>query len=121
MIQIIYNIASALVTGIWFFILTVFTGKLPKISYYHFDHQTFNNSFFDVCSDKYKVINRNDMVHEDCQKRIIKDFLLYLQSDKNFKNPISEVDFPIFDGKHIMGSTNINGVMQKSLIEYFNK
>ena len=121
MIQAIWNIVVTIWANLFLTILSIITGKMPKVSVYDYVNDTFDCGAFGACNDKFLTVNRVDKIHKDCQKRIIQEFLTYLQGDENFKNPISDVDFPIFDGKEIIGTQSCYTVIQKSLTEYFNK
>jgi len=118
MFQIIYNIITATFFAMWSIILTVITGKLSKVSPYHFDKQSEDNSFFNICNDKFKKINYPSNVSENCKIAIIRDFIDHLTEDKNFASNVNTVKFPIFNGKEIIGNSNLHSVISKSLNEY---
>lgn len=118
MFQILYNFITVIFFSIWSIILTIFTGKLPKISAYHWDRNSENNTSTDFCSDKYIKTNMCRNVSNECKQLIIEDFLSHLMKDEKFINPVHKAIFPIFDGKEIIGQTSVSTVIQKSLKDY---
>jgi len=119
MFQLIYNIISAIFYSIWSTALTIITGKLAKISPYHADKPLLHdNSMFDICSDKYIKTDTPRLVTDWCKERIIKDFINHLSKDDKFIIPVNDAKFPIFDGKEIIGESNVYSVMEDSLKDY---
>jgi hypothetical protein len=102
----------------WGLIMTIITGKMVKISPYHFDKQSDNNTFFNICSDKYIKINLTNNVSKSAKIKIIQEFISHLSKDENFTNPVNQAKFPIFNGSEIIGTSNYYSVIEDSLKEY---
>jgi hypothetical protein len=116
MFRFIYNVNSTVISSVLFIILAIITGKMPKISVYHFDKGSHFNDLFDICSDTYIKTNSSKNVSDDCKMFIINEFIDYLHKQEEFKNVVSSINFPIFDGKEVIGDkgfyttiTEING------------
>lgn len=118
MFEYCYNVMIIIIHGLWMLILTIITGKMSKISVYHFNERSHDNSFFDVCNEYYIKTNNPSMVTPKCKKQIIEDYISYLNTCKDFSNVISGIDFPIFDGVDIVGSQGHYPVMKKCLDEH---
>jgi hypothetical protein len=115
MFQLCYNISVAIHCSIYHLLLTIITGKLPKISYYHFEKDSLGNNFFNICNDKFIKTNYKNNVSNDCKRLIIKEYIDSLHNDEYFKNAISSARFPIFNGKEIIGNSNSYSVMSDFL------
>jgi hypothetical protein len=121
MFQFIYNVTQSIFTSIWFIIMTIMTGKMVKVSPYSFDNQTEGNSFFNICSDRFKKTNYPSNVSDKCKELIISDFIHHLSGDSKFTAPTSSVEYPIFDGKEFIGTQSWHSVMKNSLSDYVRK
>jgi hypothetical protein len=102
-------------------LLTIITGKMSKVSLYHFDNELENNGFFDICSDKYIKTNYFSNVSDKCKYAIISDFLSNLSRNKKFTSVVSTVSFPIFDGKEIIGTQGYYPILQDCLKDYIKE
>ena len=118
MFQFIYNIIQSIVYSIWIIIMTIITGKMIKVSPYHFDKQSDNNGFFDICRDKYIKINHPSNVSDSCKKIIIADFIDYINRDEYFYSNANNTDFPIFSGSKIVRRIGIKEAMRNGLNNY---
>lgn len=118
MFQLIYNITVTFAYSFWSIIMTIITGKMTKISPYHMDHHSFDCSPISICSDKYIKTNRPSLVSDEAKLRIIQDYIDNLASDPKFRHIMAEVDFPIFDGKEIIGSSNFHSEVMSHLKTY---
>lgn len=118
MFQFIYNVIQSIFLSLWMILMTIITGKLPKISLYHFDKQAEYNSPFDVCSDKYIKTNYDSNVSNKCKHVIIDEYINSLSKNKKFSSVVSTIDFPIFDGKDIIGTQGYYNIMQDCLKDY---
>lgn len=121
MFQFIYNVTQSIFTSIWFIIMTIVTGKMVKVSPYEFDWKKEDNTFFNICNDKFIKTNYDSNVSSKCKELIISDFIEHLSRDNNFHFPTTEIDYPIFDGKDIVGTQTYYSVIQKSLKDYVRK
>ena len=116
MFRLIYNVCTSFSLSIWFILMSIITGKISKVSIYHMGK--FGISPFDVCSEKYIKIENSDFVDSYTKEEIIRKFINHLSKDEKFSNVVDGIDFPIFDGVEITGSTNFNDVISKSLNEF---
>ena len=121
MFQFIYNVMQSISFSIWSIIMTIITGKMVKISHYHMEKNSLDNSAIDICSDKYIKTDKVHLVSEKAKKLIIEDFIEHLSTEGEFYNPVSRANFPIFDGNEIIGESNVYSVMYKCLDNYLNK
>lgn len=119
MFQFIYNVLQSIFNLFWMILLTIITGKMSKISPYHFDRGLHDNGFFNICSDEFIKTNHPKNVSPYCKKLIIEKFLDEgLSKNKQFLNVTTTVSFPIFDGKEITGSMGCYSVIQNCIEEY---
>lgn len=107
MFQVIYNVVQAFSFSIWAIIMTIVTGKMVKISHYHIEKNSFDNSIFNICSDKYIKTDKMNMVTDAVKKQIINHFITHLSASKEFLNSTSDIEVPIFDGKDIIGTKGL--------------
>jgi len=122
MFQFIYNLNQTLFWSCWYIIMAIITGKMPKISPYHLDNNCLDNSFIDICSDKYQKIDKPSLVTQKAKELIINEFILHLTKDDKFMKPIIKgARFPIFNGEDIIGLSNVQSVMNDSLKHFLNK
>lgn len=75
MFQFIYNVTQSILVSLWMILLTIITGKLPKVSLYHFDKRAENGGAFDICSDKYIKTNDHSNVSKECKDIIINKYI----------------------------------------------
>lgn len=118
MIQFIFNLTQVVVFSIWSIFLTFITGKLPKISAYHFDHATHHNSIFDICNDKYIKVNNSYVVSDLAKKKIISEFIDSLHKQEQFRNATSKTNFPMFDGVDIIGNRGFFSAIREQVDNY---
>ena len=121
MFRFIYNVVQVIFYCFWSLVLTVITGKMPKISPYHFDRQIRGDGMFDICSDKYIEDNTFSNASEDLKRRIIDDYILFLGKQDNFTNIVNPISFPIFDGRGIVGKRGYYPVMKEALTKYLKQ
>lgn len=123
MFRFIYNVWVTIAYSIWSILLSIITGKMPKISVYHSqnDGVSFEQTPINICSDKFKKVYRKDVVDDYTKQSIIEDFLSHLLNDKKFINPVNEVSFPIFDGKNLIGDQSVSFIIEESLKDYIQK
>lgn len=120
-LQFFYNVCQSIFAFIWMLILTIITGKMSKISFYHFEQQSEDINFFDLCSDKYIKTNYAANVSNGCRENIIQQFIDDLSENEKFTSVVSGVEFPIFNGKAIVGSRSYYPVLQDCLKDYMSK
>lgn len=101
--------------------MTIITGKMVKVSPYEFDGQKEDNTFFNICNDKLTKTNYPSNVSKNCKEIIIADFIDHLSRDTNFHYPTTKIEYPVFDGKEIIGIQTYYSVIQKSLKDYIRK
>jgi len=121
MFRFIYNLFQSILFSAWFIVLIIITGKMSKISLYHFDRQIRGNGMFDVCSDQYIKDDSFSNVSDKLKKRIIEDYINFLSKDDNFENVVGSISFPIFDGRGIIGKRGYYPVMQETLRKYLKQ
>lgn len=121
MFRFIYNVVQTVLISMWYTIMTIITGKMVKVSIYHFDSKKDDNTLFNVCNDKFKKTNYASNVSSECKKTIINNFIEHLVKDENFHNPLSDIEFPIFDGKEIIGNDSYLNVIQTSLDDFIKQ
>jgi len=100
------------------FILTLVTGKLSKVSPYHLDRATGNHGLTGICSDQFIKTDDVRLVSARCKRTIIQEFISELSTYDDFANVVSDIDFPLFDGKEVYGATRYNSVIQNCLNQY---
>jgi hypothetical protein len=118
MFKACYNISFSFIVSIHFMILTIITGKMSKISPYHFETNDHDNGVLDVCSDKYKQTHLPSNVSVACKELIINDFLTKLARYPKFDTQVGRINFPIFDGQEIIGTQGYYTVIQDCLKDY---
>ena len=103
MFRFTHNVLQTVCFSIISIFLAIITGKMPKISVYHFDKRSRFNDLFYICSDTYIKTNSSKNVSDNCKMFIINEFIDYLHKQEEFKNVVSSINFPIFDGKEVIG------------------
>jgi len=115
------NLLQTLANLLWWyyfsfnsFLGVIWYGRLPKVSIYHLykynslyedKHRIFND-------EKYQVTSVTD-VSEGVKQRIIDAYIDALYQDETFKNNVASVNIPLFNGKEIIGSQSLRGVLRK--------
>ena len=105
MFQLLYNIIQSTFLSLYFIIMTIITGKLPKISLYHFDSSFKGHNGFNICSDKFIKENIPSEVSNEAKHKIIEDFIFSLAKEEQFHNIMCDIEFPLFNGKEVYGTT----------------
>jgi hypothetical protein len=111
MFRYIYNVLHTVFFSLLSIFLAIFWGKIPKISAYHFGQHSHNNGVFDITDDDYIKTSLPRNVSNDCKKLIIQEFINYLHDKEEFRNVVSDINFPIFNGKKIIGNTSSYSVI----------
>lgn len=121
MFKYLGNVIGTIGISLFTIIMTIITGKLSKISNYHLIHDSIEcDGPLDICSDKLIKTNFSSNVSINCQKSIIMDFIDSLNKNQRFKNPTSQVKYPIFNGQSLIGTQGYYPVLLKCLDEYIN-
>jgi len=112
MFKLIYNVFQTIGFSMFSISLSIVYGKMPKISAYHFNTSSQDNGVFDITNDKYIKTNSPDNVSGNCKRIIINEFINHLYSTNEFSNVIEDVEFPVFDGKEVVGNINFFTVVK---------
>ena len=86
MFNLICNITMSVITSIWFIYLTIVTGKMSKVSIYHFIKEPVNSNFYDICGDEYIKATKQSQLSNECKETTIKRFLLHLEATEGYNN-----------------------------------
>jgi len=90
-------------------------GKLPKVGIYH----QAESAFYDN-----KDIFENPLIQSDfnpsnkTKNKGADEFVVFLLNNKEFVTNANLLDVPIFDGKKIIGSKSLQGLMLDELTKY---
>lgn len=104
LINLIFNIFILISVNFMCFFLTIWYGRLPKVSIYHIWKLQFLSSY-EIFNDE-KV--QSDEIKSDKTKvEGAEEFLVFLYKEEEFKNNVIDIKVPIFDGKEVIGSKNI--------------
>lgn len=94
-------------------------GKLPKVSYYHWNKNQFLYTTKGIYNDiNHQVISVDD-VPTKIKHKIIEDYIESLGNDNVFKANVNPIDIPIFNGRKVIGVRGIysllNDIKEKQL------
>lgn len=114
----IITVIETLVVSIWMLLLTIITGQPSKVCVYHFTKRSEGNTLFDITDDYYIKTQQVKNVSVLCKEQIINSFVQNLQRNQKFNNVVSSIDFPLFDGKDIVGTQGYTAVLDECLQDY---
>jgi len=119
MIKIIANIIMSVGYSIISIITTIITGKLVKVSPYHFVKG--EGEFYNLASDKHEKVKNISLVSERVIEHIIDNYIKELGGNENFENVVINVEFPIFDGNRVIGHRGYYPVLIETKCKLLNK
>lgn len=118
MFEFTYNLVSTTIYYIVSIVMLIITGRIPRVSAYHIHSD--NYSLLGICDPKNEKVFSPEYVDDTLKEELIKKFIDHLMNDPNFINPVSEINFPYFDGKEIIGTNSCYSVILNSLNKYLN-
>lgn len=118
-----FNLFLNLILMLWYSIssilLTIITGKLPKISPYHLLNH-YDYSGIDLIKstyiDRYSQVDALDLVSDATKKRIIDNFIHDISKDRIIHPSLLENSIPIYEG-----NKNIGNMSYVSALKEFNE
>lgn len=119
LINLIHNIFTTLAYNVYSLIMTIITGKIPKVSAYHFDKTDYGNNVINICNDKNIKCDNVNYVSDKVKKKIISDFIHELSKDDKFNIPTSKINYPIFNGEKIIGHASWYSIVDTILNEKY--
>ena len=117
-LEVLHNILSAFYVAGWMFIVSLFTGKMPKVSVYHFEKYS-DSTLFDVTSDKYIKTDRPDLVTDECKKRIIEEYIDQIKTDPVFYEKCKDLNFKVIN-ENLHKDYSIYQMLHKIKNDYIN-
>lgn len=106
-----FNLALNIIFILWYsiftIILTIITGRLPKISPYHLINH-YDYTAIDLIKstylDRYRKVDALDLVSDATKKRIIDNFIHDISKDRIIHPCLLENSIPIYEGNKSIGN-----------------